>query len=54
MNTFKNWNETETPNPLQVYNIYIKSVAEMFGVTHTRPIYERSVEALKDDEARYE
>lgn len=24
----------------------------MFGVTHTRPIYERAVEVLKDDEAR--
>lgn len=37
---------------LQVFNIYIKRVAEVYGVTHTRPIYEKAIEVLAEDKAR--
>lgn len=36
----------------EVFNIYIKRVAEVYGVTHTRPIYEKAIEVLPDDKAR--
>ncbi len=36
----------------QMFNIYIKRAAEIYGVTHTRPIYEKALEALKDEQAR--
>eukprot|EP00918_Siedleckia_nematoides_P090048 GHVU01197927.1.p1 GENE.GHVU01197927.1~~GHVU01197927.1.p1 ORF type:complete len:741 (+),score=135.56 GHVU01197927.1:233-2455(+) len=36
----------------EMYNIYIKRAADLYGVTHTRPIYEKSIETLKDDQAR--
>lgn len=35
-----------------VYNIYIKRAAELFGITHTREIYEKAIEKLKDHHAR--
>lgn len=38
---------------LQIFNIYIKRAAEIFGVTHTREIYEKAIEALPDEHARY-
>lgn len=27
-----------------MFNIYIKRAAEIYGVTHTRPIYEKAIE----------
>ncbi|XP_030852951.1 pre-mRNA-splicing factor SYF1 isoform X1 [Strongylocentrotus purpuratus] len=36
----------------EMFNIYIKRVAEVYGVTQTRPIYEKAVEILPDIEAR--
>lgn len=36
-----------------MYNIYIKRAAELFGITHTREIYEKAIEKLKDHHARY-
>ncbi|XP_071480844.1 pre-mRNA-splicing factor SYF1-like, partial [Diadema antillarum] len=36
----------------EMFNIYIKRVAEVYGITHTRPIYEKAVEVLPDSEAR--
>ncbi|XP_063966230.1 pre-mRNA-splicing factor SYF1-like [Lytechinus pictus] len=36
----------------EMFNIYIKRVAEVYGVTQTRPIYEKAVEVLPDIEAR--
>ena len=37
---------------LQMYNIYIKRAAEIYGVTQTRSIYEKSIEALPEDQSR--
>ena len=36
----------------EIFNIYIKRAAEIFGVTHTREIYEKAIEALPDEFAR--
>lgn len=36
----------------EIFNIYIKRAAEIFGVTHTREIYEKSIEVLDDDHSR--
>ncbi|XP_078091040.1 pre-mRNA-splicing factor SYF1 [Mustelus asterias] len=36
----------------EMYNIYIKRAAEIYGVTHTRGIYERAIEVLPDEHAR--
>ena len=35
-----------------MFNIYIKRAAELYGVTHTRPIYEKALEVLPDEHAR--
>ncbi|NXJ58700.1 SYF1 factor, partial [Spizaetus tyrannus] len=35
-----------------MFNIYIKRAAELYGVTHTRPIYQKAIEVLGDDAAR--
>ena len=35
-----------------MFNIYIKKAAEVYGVTHTRTIYEKAIEVLPNDEAR--
>ena len=37
----------------QMFNIYIKRAAEIYGVTYTRPIYEKAIELLNHDQARY-
>ena len=37
---------------LQMFNIYIKRAAEIYGVTHTRAIYEKALEVLNNEEAR--
>ena len=37
---------------LQMFNIYVTRAAELYGVTHTRPIYEKAIELLNDDQAR--
>ncbi|CAG0878572.1 unnamed protein product [Darwinula stevensoni] len=36
----------------EMFNIYIKKAAEIHGVTATREIYERAIEALSEGEAR--
>ena len=36
----------------QMFNIYIKRAAEIYGVTYTRPIYEKAIELLNHDQAR--
>ncbi|CAK8697921.1 unnamed protein product [Clavelina lepadiformis] len=36
----------------EMFNIYIRRAAELYGVTHTRPIYEKAIELLPDDHAR--
>lgn len=36
-----------------MFNIYIKRAAELYGVTHTRAIYEKAIEVLTDDQARW-
>ena len=34
-----------------MFNIFIRKAAEMFGVTHTRQIYEKAIEVLPDSQA---
>ncbi|XP_013420306.1 pre-mRNA-splicing factor SYF1 [Lingula anatina] len=36
----------------EMFNIYIKRAAELYGVTHTRPIYEKAIEVLNEEQAR--
>lgn len=36
----------------ELFNIYIKRAAEIYGVTHTRAIYEQAIEVLTHDQAR--
>ena len=37
-----------------MFNLYIKQAAEIFGVTHTREIYEKAIEVLPDEQARWQ
>lgn len=39
-------------NLFQLFNIYIKKAAEIYGVPKTRQIYERAIEVLTEDNAR--
>nr|XP_045015301.1 pre-mRNA-splicing factor SYF1-like [Jaculus jaculus] len=46
---------TRAVEPAQQYdmfNIYIKQAAEIYGVTHTRGIYQKAIEVLSDEHAR--
>uniref|UniRef100_A0A2K5CTL8 Pre-mRNA-splicing factor SYF1 n=1 Tax=Aotus nancymaae TaxID=37293 RepID=A0A2K5CTL8_AOTNA len=46
---------TRAVEPAQQYdmfNIYIKWAAEIYGVTHTRGIYQKAIEVLSDEHAR--
>uniref|UniRef100_T1JEU9 Pre-mRNA-splicing factor SYF1 n=1 Tax=Strigamia maritima TaxID=126957 RepID=T1JEU9_STRMM len=36
----------------EMFNIYIKKAAEIYGITHTRAIYEKAIEMLPDEHAR--
>ena len=36
----------------QMFNIYIKRAAELYGITHTRAIYEKAIEILPEDQCR--
>ncbi|XP_045203954.2 pre-mRNA-splicing factor SYF1-like isoform X2 [Mercenaria mercenaria] len=36
----------------EMFNVYIKRAAELYGVTYTRPIYEKAIEVLNHDQAR--
>lgn len=35
-----------------MFNVYINRAAELYGVTYTRPIYEKAIEVLTNDKAR--
>jgi pre-mRNA-splicing factor SYF1 len=35
-----------------MFTIYIKRAAELFGVTHTRKIYEKAIEVLPNEQTR--
>lgn len=35
-----------------MYNIYIKQVASMMGVTATRAIFEKAIDDLPDDQVK--
>ena len=37
---------------LQMFTIYIKRAADVFGITNTREIYEKAIEVLEDKHAR--
>lgn len=36
----------------EMFNMYIRKAAELFGVTYTRQIYEKAIETLPDEEAK--
>lgn len=36
----------------EMFNIYIRKAAEIYGVTHTREIYQKAIETLPDEPAR--
>ena len=36
----------------EVYNIYLRKAAEIYGVTRTRQIYEKAIEILSEAESR--
>lgn len=36
-----------------MFNIFIKRAAEIYGVTYTRSIYEKAIDVLHEDNARY-
>ncbi|KAJ7378147.1 Pre-mRNA-splicing factor SYF1 [Desmophyllum pertusum] len=36
----------------EMFNLYIKQAAEIFGVTHTREIYEKAIEVLPNEQSR--
>uniref|UniRef100_A0A0N5ARS9 Pre-mRNA-splicing factor SYF1 n=1 Tax=Syphacia muris TaxID=451379 RepID=A0A0N5ARS9_9BILA len=35
-----------------MFNIYIKKATNMYGLTHTRPIFQRAIETLPEDQSR--
>lgn len=37
----------------QMFNIYIKKAAELYGLPHTRPIYEHAISLLPEAKSRY-
>lgn len=39
--------------PYQMYNIYLKKAAEMYGTSHTRHIYEDAISNLPEKYSRY-
>jgi len=39
-------------NVFQMFNIYIKKAAEIYGVPKTRQIYEKAIEMLDDNNSR--
>ena len=41
----------EKSEKMAIFNIYLKKAAEIYGVTRTREIYEKSIEVLEDLEA---
>ena len=43
---------TEKRDQFELFNVYIKKAAELFGITYTRQIYEIAISELPDDEAR--
>lgn len=36
----------------EMFNVYIKKAAELYGITSTRDIYEKAIEILPEDQAR--
>ncbi|XP_028635648.1 pre-mRNA-splicing factor SYF1 [Grammomys surdaster] len=42
----------EPSQQYDMFNIYIKRAAEIYGVTHTRGIYQKAIEVLSDEHAR--
>ena len=42
----------EKKEQAEVYNIYLRKAAEIYGVTRTRQIYEKAIEILSEAESR--
>ena len=38
---------------LDMFCVYLKEASTMFGITYTREIYEKAIEQLPDEGARY-
>lgn len=37
----------------QMFNIYLKKAQELYGLPHTRPIYEHAISVLPEDSSRW-
>merc|ERR1719481_1752498 len=44
--------KVDSKEQAEVYNIYLRKAAEIYGVTRTRQIYETAIETLKESESR--
>ena len=44
--------QVDSKEQAEVYNIYLRKAAEIYGVTRTRQIYETAIETLKESESR--
>merc|ERR1719357_681646 len=44
--------KVDSKEQAEVYNIYLRKAAEIYGVTRTRQIYEKAIETLKESESR--
>ena len=44
--------QVDAKEQAEVYNIYLRKAAEIYGVTRTRQIYETAIETLKESESR--
>ena len=44
--------QVDAKEQAEVYNIYLRKAAEIYGVTRTRQIYEKAIETLKEADSR--
>jgi len=44
--------KVDEPSRYDIYILYLKKAEESYGVTYTRPIYERAIENLPDDQVK--
>merc|ERR1719322_897269 len=44
--------KVDSKEQAEVYNIYLRKAAEIYGVTRTRQIYETAIETLKESDSR--
>ena len=51
INTFRAVLAVDKKEQAEVYNIYLRKAAEIYGVTRTRQIYEKAIEILSEAES---